>query len=158
MKAISQRKCFGGVQGVYEHASEECQCPMRFGVFVPRRAESRPAPVLTFLASLTCTEENFIVKAGARRVAAELGVIVVAPDTSPRGDDVADAKDDYDMGKGAGFSTRARRTSFLAASFGRSRAQSLQLEAPGASSRRLSSSFPRKRESNKLLNLWWGRG
>lgn len=103
MKTISQQKCFGGVQGVYEHVSQECQCPMRFGAFVPPQAERGPVPVLTFLAGLTCTEENFIVKAGAQRVAAELGVIVVAPDTSPRGDDVADAKDEYDMGKGAGF-------------------------------------------------------
>ena len=103
MKTISQQKCFGGVQGVYEHLSEECRCPMRFGVFVPPQAERGPAPVLTFLAGLTCTEENFIVKAGAQRVAAELGVIVVAPDTSPRGDEVADAKDEYDLGKGAGF-------------------------------------------------------
>ena len=103
MKTISQQKCFGGLQGVYEHLSEECRCPMRFSVFVPPQAESRPAPVLTFLAGLTCTEDNFTVKAGAQRVAAELGIIVVAPDTSPRGDDVADAEGEYDVGKGAGF-------------------------------------------------------
>jgi len=109
MKTISQQKCFGGIQGVYEHASEVCQCPMRFGVFVPPQAENRPAPVLTFLAGLTCTEENFIVKAGAQRVAAELGVIVVAPDTSPRGPDVADAEGEYDLGKGAGFYLDATR-------------------------------------------------
>jgi S-formylglutathione hydrolase len=109
MKTISQQKCFGGVQGVYEHLSEECRCPMRFGVFVPPQAEGALAPVLTFLAGLTCTEENFIVKAGAQRIAAELGVIVVAPDTSPRGDDVADAEGEYDMGKGAGFYLDAAR-------------------------------------------------
>ena len=103
MKTISQQKCFGGIQGVYEHASKECQCPMRFGVFTPPQAERGPLPVLTFLSGLTCTEENFIVKAGAQRIAAGLGLIVVAPDTSPRGDDVADVKDEYDIGKGAGF-------------------------------------------------------
>ncbi len=103
MKTISQQKCFGGMQGVYEHQSRECQCPMRFGVFVPPQAERGAVPVLTFLAGLTCTEENFIVKAGAQRVAAELGIMVVAPDTSPRGNDVADAEGEYDLGKGAGF-------------------------------------------------------
>ncbi len=103
MKTISEQKCFGGVQGVYEHQSETCHCPMRFGVFVPPQAKDRPLPVLTFLSGLTCTEENFVVKAGAQRVASEIGVIVVAPDTSPRGDDVADAEGQYDMGKGAGF-------------------------------------------------------
>ncbi len=103
MKTISEQKCFGGVQGVYEHDSQECQCPMRFGVFVPPQADGGPAPVVTYLSGLTCTEENFIVKAGAQRVAGELGLIVVAPDTSPRGDDIPDVKDQYDMGKGAGF-------------------------------------------------------
>lgn len=103
MKTISEQKCFGGVQGVYEHQSEECRCPMRFGVFVPPQAANGPLPALTFLAGLTCTEENFTVKAGAQRVAAELGLIIVAPDTSPRGADVADAEGEYDMGKGAGF-------------------------------------------------------
>jgi S-formylglutathione hydrolase len=103
MKTISEQKCFGGVQGVYEHQSEECRCPMRFGVFVPPQAANGALPALTFLAGLTCTEENFTVKAGAQRVAAELGLIIIAPDTSPRGADVADAEGEYDMGKGAGF-------------------------------------------------------
>jgi S-formylglutathione hydrolase len=103
MKTISEQKCFGGVQGVYEHQSDECRCPMRFGVFVPPQAANGPLPALTFLAGLTCTEENFTVKAGAQRVAAELGLIIIAPDTSPRGADVADAEGEYDMGKGAGF-------------------------------------------------------
>jgi S-formylglutathione hydrolase len=103
MKTISEQKCFDGIQGVYEHASETCHCPMRFGVFIPPQAKNGPAPVLTYLSGLTCTEENFVVKAGAQRIAAELGFIIVAPDTSPRGDDVADSKDEYDMGKGAGF-------------------------------------------------------
>lgn len=110
MKTISQQKCFGGIQGVYEHQSEQCQCSMRFSVFVPPQAESGGAvPVLTFLAGLTCTEENFTVKAGAQRVAAELGLMIVAPDTSPRGPDVPDAEGEYDMGKGAGFYLDATR-------------------------------------------------
>ena len=109
MKTISENKCFGGVQYVYEHASASCQCQMRFGVFMPPQVREKTAPVLTFLSGLTCTEDNFIVKASAQRVAAELGVIVIAPDTSPRGDDVADAKDEYDMGKGAGFYLDATR-------------------------------------------------
>ena len=103
MKKISEQKCFGGVQGVYEHESEICGCTMNFGVFTPPQAKDGPVPVLTYLAGLTCTPDNFIVKAGAQRVAAELGLMLVAPDTSPRGDDVADAADEYDMGKGAGF-------------------------------------------------------
>jgi len=103
MKTISEQKCFDGVQGVYEHESETCQCPMRFGVFVPPQARDGAAPALTFLSGLTCTEENFVVKAGAQRIAAELGIIIVAADTSPRGDDVPDAEGEYDMGKGAGF-------------------------------------------------------
>lgn len=103
MKKISEQKCFGGVQGVYEHESETCGCTMQFGVFVPPQAKDGPVPTLTYLAGLTCTPENFIVKAGAQRVAAELGLILVAPDTSPRGNDVADADSEYDMGKGASF-------------------------------------------------------
>jgi S-formylglutathione hydrolase len=103
MKKISEQKCFGGVQGVYEHVSETCGCTMRFGVFTPPQARHGPVPALTYLAGLTCTEENFIVKAGAQRAAAELGLMLIAPDTSPRGDDVADAAGEYDLGKGAGF-------------------------------------------------------
>lgn len=103
MKTISTQKCFGGVQGVYEHDSMTCGCPMRFGVFMPPQHADGPRPVLTYLAGLTCTEENFIVKAGAQRIAAELGFILVAPDTSPRGDAVPDEDGQYDLGKGAGF-------------------------------------------------------
>ncbi len=103
MKTISEQKCFGGTQGVYEHDSATCGCRMRFGVFLPPQANDAAVPALTYLAGLTCTEENFIVKAGAQRVAAELGIMLIAPDTSPRGDDVPDAEGEYDMGKGAGF-------------------------------------------------------
>ena len=85
IKAVTQNLCFGGVQGVYTHASQEARCAMRFGVFLPPQAKSGRVPVLYWLSGLTCTEENFIVKAGAQRVAAALGLALVVPDTSPRG-------------------------------------------------------------------------
>ncbi|HLQ27019.1 MAG TPA: S-formylglutathione hydrolase [Acidiferrobacterales bacterium] len=100
---ISQNKCFGGVQGVYSHASNETGCVMRFGVFLPPQAQKARVPVLYWLSGLTCTEENFIIKAGAQRVAAELGLAVVAPDTSPRGLGLPGEADSYDFGLGAGF-------------------------------------------------------
>lgn len=101
-EVLSEHACFGGVQGFYRHHSEACASPMRFSVYRPPRAGPR-TPVLYFLAGLTCTEETFMVKAGAQRVAAELGLLLVAPDTSPRatrypGDDAA-----WDFGVGAGF-------------------------------------------------------
>jgi S-formylglutathione hydrolase len=99
---IEHRACFGGWQDVYRHHSDTLGCTMQFAVFLPPQAQSRPCPVLYWLSGLTCTEQNFITKAGAQRYATEHGVIVVAPDTSPRGDDVADAEG-YDLGKGAGF-------------------------------------------------------
>ncbi|MFQ5564626.1 MAG: S-formylglutathione hydrolase [Parvularculaceae bacterium] len=105
MKTVSEFKSFGGVQSVHAHDSEACRCEMRFAVYTPP-AEAHgagPYPALFWLSGLTCTEENFITKAGAQRIAAELGLVIVAPDTSPRGDDVPDAADEYDLGKGAGF-------------------------------------------------------
>lgn len=103
LKEISSNKCFGGMQFVYEHASSETGTPMRFGVFVPPQAASQKVPALFWLSGLTCTEENFVVKAGAQRVAAELGVIIIAPDTSPRGLGYPGEDDAYDFGSGAGF-------------------------------------------------------
>ncbi|MEL7030167.1 MAG: alpha/beta hydrolase-fold protein, partial [Pseudomonadota bacterium] len=103
MQTVSEQKTFGGVQSVYEHESDVCGCTMRFGVFAPPQAKEGPIPALTYLAGLTCTEENFIAKAGAQRIAAELGLMLIAPDTSPRGEDVPDTPDEYDFGKGAGF-------------------------------------------------------
>lgn len=100
LETISQHRCFGGTQGFYRHASTETGTPMRFSVFVPEG--EGPFPLLWFLSGLTCTEENFTTKAGAQRVAAELGMVVVAPDTSPRGVGVADDPA-YDFGMGAGF-------------------------------------------------------
>ena len=106
LERLEHRACFGGWQDVYEHASETLGCTMRFAVYLPPQAEKAKLPVLYWLSGLTCNEQNFITKAGAQRYAAEHGVILVAPDTSPRGDDVADA-DGYDLGKGAGFYVNA---------------------------------------------------
>lgn len=102
MEQKSVHRCFGGVLGYYEHQSETTNCPMRFSVFVPNQALDAKRPAVFFLSGLTCTEDNFTTKAGAYRAAAEHGLVVIAPDTSPRGDDVADAEG-YDIGKGAGF-------------------------------------------------------
>ena len=101
--AVSRNRCFGGMQGVYTHAAETTHCSMRFGVFMPPQAQSARVPVLYWLSGLTCTEDNFIVKAGAQRVAAELGVAIVVPDTSPRGLGYPGEADAYDFGLGAGI-------------------------------------------------------
>ena len=103
LETISEARCFGGVQGVYSHAAETTQCAMRFSVYRPPQAETGPVPVLYWLSGLTCTEENFTVKAGAQRYAAEHGVMLVAPDTSPRGVDLPGEDESYDFGSGAGF-------------------------------------------------------
>jgi S-formylglutathione hydrolase len=102
LQRIEHRACFGGWQDVYRHESETLGCSMNFAVYLPPQAASRRVPVLYWLSGLTCTEQNFITKAGAQRYAAEHGIVVVAPDTSPRGENVADAEG-YDLGKGAGF-------------------------------------------------------
>ena len=99
----SEHACFGGVQGYYQHASTVIGLPMRFGVFMPPQARLGPVPVLFWLAGLTCTEETFAIKAGAQRVAAELGLMLVTPDTSPRNTGIAGAEDSWDFGTGAGF-------------------------------------------------------
>ena len=103
VKTLSENKCFGGVQGTYAHDSTETRCAMRFGVFLPPQASTARVPVLYWLSGLTCTEENFIVKAGAQRVAAELGLAIVVPDTSPRGLNIPGEAESYDFGVGAGF-------------------------------------------------------
>jgi S-formylglutathione hydrolase len=109
IKTVAQNRCFGGVQGVYSHDARETRCVMRFGVYLPPQAEAGRVPALYWLSGLTCTEENFIVKAGAQRVAAELGLAIVVPDTSPRGLDIAHEADSYDFGLGAGFYVDATR-------------------------------------------------
>lgn len=108
MKTVSENRCFGGVQGVYTHASQVTGTEMTFGLFLPAEAEDGPVPVLWYLSGLTCTHENAMVKAGAQAWAAEQGIALVFPDTSPRGEGVAD-DDAYDLGQGAGFYVNATR-------------------------------------------------
>ena len=109
MKTISENRCFDGVQGVYSHASEVCGCDMTFGLFLPAEARDMPVPVLWYLSGLTCTHENAMIKAGAQAWAAEQGIALVFPDTSPRGEHVADDTA-YDLGKGAGFYVNATQS------------------------------------------------
>lgn len=106
MKTLSENRAFGGVQGVYTHASEACGCDMTFGLFLPEEAERGAVPVIWYLSGLTCTHENAMVKAGAQKWAAEAGVALVFPDTSPRGAGVAN-DEAYDLGQGAGFYVNA---------------------------------------------------
>lgn len=112
MKTVSTAKAHGGVQGVYSHASETCACDMTFAVFVPPQAAHARVPVLWYLSGLTCTHANVMDKGEYRRLAAELGLIVVCPDTSPRGDNVPDESDNWQFGKGAGFYVDATQASF----------------------------------------------
>lgn len=102
-KRLSAYKSFGGKVGFYSHASSTCNCEMRFAVYQPPQVSEKPVPVLYFLSGLTCTEENFMVKAGAQRYAAEYGLMLVAPDTSPRNTGIAGEDKDWDFGTGAGF-------------------------------------------------------
>jgi len=106
LETLEEHACFGGVQGVYAHQSTATNCRMEFAVYQPPQAKSGPCPVLYYLSGLTCTWENATVKAGAQRYAAEAGLILVFPDTSPRGEEVPDM-DTYDFGKGAGFYVNA---------------------------------------------------
>jgi S-formylglutathione hydrolase len=102
-ETLSQHRCFGGTVGFYRHAAASTACAMRFSVFTPPQAAAGRVPVLYYLAGLTCTEETFMIKAGAQRVAAELGLMLVAPDTSPRGVNLPGESDSWDFGLGAGF-------------------------------------------------------
>lgn len=102
MDTISQHRCFDGTLGYYSHMADSTACEMRFSVFVPPDSSGGRAPLLWWLSGLTCTADNFTAKAGAYRAAAEAGMIIVAPDTSPRGPDVPDEAT-YDLGQGAGF-------------------------------------------------------
>lgn len=110
---ISSTKVFGGWHKQYRHQSATLNCTMRFAIYLPPQAEQQNVPVLYWLSGLTCTDENFMQKAGAQRIAAELGIAIVAPDTSPRGEGVADDKDGaYDFGLGAGFYLNATKPPF----------------------------------------------
>ncbi|MCG8490026.1 MAG: S-formylglutathione hydrolase [Sneathiellales bacterium] len=103
METVSEQRCFGGVQGFYSHTSAETKTGMRFAVFQPPQAKDSPVPVLYYLAGLTCTEETATIKAGAQRLAAEYGLMLVMPDTSPRGAGIDGEDVDWDFGTGAGF-------------------------------------------------------
>jgi S-formylglutathione hydrolase len=107
MEVIASNKVFGGTLQRVKHASDACACDMTFGIYLPPQAAEGPVPVLYWLSGLTCTDENFMQKAGAQRVAAELGMAIVAPDTSPRGTDLEGEHDSYDLGSGAGFYVNA---------------------------------------------------
>jgi S-formylglutathione hydrolase len=100
---VSEHACFGGVQRFYRHPSQVIGLPMRFAVYLPPQAQQEPVPAVVYLAGLTCNEETFTIKAGAQRVAAELGLALIMPDTSPRGTDVPGQSDSWDFGLAAGF-------------------------------------------------------
>jgi S-formylglutathione hydrolase len=102
-EVVSQHRCFNGTVGFYKHEGASTACSMKFSVFTPPQAQAGPVPVLYYLAGLTCTEETFMIKAGAQRIAAELGIMLVAPDTSPRGVKLPGDSDSWDFGVGAGF-------------------------------------------------------
>jgi S-formylglutathione hydrolase len=103
LTVLGEHACFGGVQRFYQFGSAAIGLPMRFSAYIPPHADGAQCPALFYLAGLTCTEETFMIKAGAQRVAAELGVILIAPDTSPRGANVPGETDAWDFGVGAGF-------------------------------------------------------
>ncbi|MES2260984.1 MAG: S-formylglutathione hydrolase [Pseudomonadota bacterium] len=103
LELISEHACFGGVQRYYRHHSTAIGLPMRFSIFLPPQADTGQVPALFYLAGLTCTEETFMVKAGAQRHAARAGLMLIAPDTSPRGAGVPGETDSWDLGVGAGF-------------------------------------------------------
>jgi len=108
MDMLEEHRCFEGWQQRWRHDSSTLNCPMTFSIFLPPPRDHTPPPVLYWLSGLTCNDENFTTKAGAQRVAAELGIVLVMPDTSPRGDDVPN-DENYDLGQGAGFYLNATR-------------------------------------------------
>ena len=114
VEVVDEHQCFGGVQGFYRHESSVTGTPMRFSVFVPPDSQGKALPALWFLSGLTCTEENFTVKSGFQKFAADCGMVVVAPDTSPRGADIDGEDDSYDFGTGAGFYLDATRAPWSA--------------------------------------------
>jgi len=103
MIEVASNKVFGGFQMVFEHDSTECKCKMKFGIFFPPQAEKKKCPVLYYLSGLTCTEQNVVTKGNTQQYAAKYGIIIVTPDTSPRGTDFEGEHDTYDFGSGAGF-------------------------------------------------------
>jgi S-formylglutathione hydrolase len=114
IETLSEQRCYGGVQGFYRFASDACGGPMTFGVYAPPQAAHGRLPVLYYLAGLTCTAETFLIKAGAQRIAAELGLLLVAPDTSPRDTGLEGATGDWEFGEGAGFYLNATQAPWSA--------------------------------------------
>lgn len=115
MRVLSEQRCFEGTQGFYEHDSAACSGPMRFGVFMPSRRDKKKDDgfgVLYYLAGLTCNQETFAIKAGAQRLAGELGLVLVTPDTSPRDTGIEGATGDWEFGEGAGFYVDATTPAF----------------------------------------------
>ncbi|MCB1776673.1 MAG: S-formylglutathione hydrolase, partial [Candidatus Competibacteraceae bacterium] len=113
MEKIESIKEFGGWLHRYRHVSACCHCPMTFSVYLPPQAQTAKVPAVYWLSGLTCTDDNFRVKAGAQRYAAALGLALVIPDTSPRGMDIPDAPDRYDLGQGAGFYVNATQSPWV---------------------------------------------
>lgn len=103
LELVSESKCFDGLQRTYRHSSSSCGCPMQFAAYLPPAAERESVPAVYWLSGLTCTEDNFTTKAGAQRYAAELGLALIVPDTSPRGLDLPGEDERVDIGTGAGF-------------------------------------------------------
>lgn len=114
IETLSEQACFGGVQGFYRHTSTSCGGPMRFAVYQPPQAGSGRCPVLYYLAGLTCNEETAAIKAGAQRLAAKLGLVLVMPDTSPRDTGIEGATGDWEFGEGAGFYVDATQPPYAA--------------------------------------------
>ena len=108
MERLERHASFGGWQEVYKHESEALKCSMNFSIYIPPHDENEKLPVIYWLSGLTCNEQNFITKAGAQKYASEHKVIIVAPDTSPRGEFVPD-DESYDLGQGAGFYVNANQ-------------------------------------------------
>lgn len=113
METLSENTAFGGTQGVYRHASSSCNCDMTFAVYLPPQAKSGPVPALWYLSGLTCTHENAMTKAALQEHAARRGIAIIYPDTSPRGDGVAD-DENYALGQGAGFYVNATQEPWAA--------------------------------------------
>ena len=107
IELISESRAFDGYQRTYRHPSTSCGCPMQFAAYLPPAAEKGPVPALYWLSGLTCTEDNFSIKSGAQRYAAELGLALIIPDTSPRGLDIPGENEQIDLGTGAGFYVNA---------------------------------------------------
>src|SRR5438046_230003 len=153
LDVVSQSRCFEGIQFTYRHRSSETATVMRFAAFIPPQADQRPVPVVWYLSGLTCTEENFTVKAGAQRIAAELGLLLIAPDTSPRGDGVpGDPAGSYDFGLGAGFYVDAMQEPW---SRNYRMASYVERELPALIKSELPADIARQRRADRREGRYW---